>query len=154
VDFPPGKKQNYQPQLNQKKLKDKYIMRKVEAQFGVGPLQQKMAVGDLHFLSDAEESNGGAGTGPSPHEYLAAALAACTAMTLKMYSGRKGWELKNAIVTVNAERVDDVEKITRNIELFGNLDAEQKERLLDIANKCPIHKALTGEIQIKTQLVN
>ena len=129
-------------------------MRKVAAQFGVGALQQKMSVGDLHFLSDAEVITGGSGTGPSPHEFLAAALAACTTMTLKMYSGRKGWDLQNAIVTVHAERVDDVEKMTRDIELVGNLDAEQKERLMDIANKCPIHKALTGEIQLKTQLVN
>lgn len=129
-------------------------MRKVAARFGVGALQQKMSVGDLHFLSDAEVINGGSGTGPSPHEYLAAALAACTTMTLKMYSGRKGWDLQNAIVTVYAERVDDVEKLTRDIELVGNLEAEQKERLMDIANKCPIHKVLTGEIQIKTQLVN
>ena len=65
-------------------------MRKVEARFGVGPLQQKLAVGDLHFLADAETVNGGAGTGPSPHEYLAAALASCTSMTLKMYAERKG----------------------------------------------------------------
>jgi putative redox protein len=59
-------------------------MRKVQSQFGVGSLQQKLAVGDLHFLADAEVARGGSGTGPSPHEYLAAALASCTSMTLKM----------------------------------------------------------------------
>ena len=53
-------------------------MRKVVSQFGQGPLQQKLTAGDLHFLSDAEVSKGGSGTGPSPHEYLGAALAACT----------------------------------------------------------------------------
>ena len=129
-------------------------MRKVESQFGEGPLQQKLSAGDLHFLSDAEVSKGGSGTGPSPHEYLGAALAACTSMTLKMYASRKAMSLENAIVIVDIERVDDVEKFTRDIQLIGNLSAAEKERLMEIANKCPIHKALAGQIQIKTQLVN
>ena len=129
-------------------------MRKVVSQFGQGPLQQKLTAGDLHFLSDAEVSKGGSGTGPSPHEYLGAALAACTSMTLKMYAGRKEMKLDNAIVTVDIERHDDVETFSREIQLEGNLSAEEKERLLEIANKCPIHKALAGQIQIKTQLVN
>ena len=129
-------------------------MRKVVSQFGEGPLQQKLTTGDLHFVSDAEISKGGSGTGPSPHEYLGAALAACTSMTLKMYAGRKAMNLDNAVVTVDIERVNDVETFTRDILLQGNLNAEEKERLLEIANKCPIHKALAGQIQIKTQLVN
>jgi len=129
-------------------------MRKVVSQFGQGPLQQKLTVGDLHFLSDAEVSKGGSGTGPSPHEYLGAALAACTSMTLKMYAGRKEMKLDNAIVTVDIERHDDVETFSRDIQLQGNLSAEEKDRLLEIAHKCPIHKALAGQIQIKTQLVN
>ena len=129
-------------------------MRKVVSQFGQGPLQQKLTAGDLHFLADAEISKGGSGTGPSPHEYLGAALAACTSMTLKMYAGRKEMKLENAIVTVDIERVNEVETFSREIQLQGNLSAEEKERLLEIANKCPIHKALAGQIQIKTQLVN
>ena len=129
-------------------------MRKVNSQFGEGPLQQKITAGDLHFLSDAELSKGGGGTGPSPHEYLGAALAACTTMTLKMYAGRKAMPLENAIVTVDIERTDDIEKFTRDIQLIGSLSAEEKERLIEIADRCPIHKALAGQIQIKTQLVN
>ena len=129
-------------------------MRKVVSQFGQGPLRQKLTTGDLHFLSDAEVSKGGSGTGPSPHEYLGAALAACTSMTLKMYAGRKEIKLENAIVTVDIERVKDIEIFSREIQLQGNLSAEEKERLLEIASKCPIHKALAGQIQIKTQLVN
>ena len=129
-------------------------MKKVVSQFGEGPLQQKLTVGDSYFLSDAEVSKGGSGTGPSPHEYLGAALAACTSMTLKMYAGRKSMKLDNAIVTVDIERADDVEKFSRDIQLIGNLNAEEKGRLLEIADKCPIHKALAGQIQIKTQLVN
>jgi len=129
-------------------------MGKVISQFGEGPLQQKLSAGDLHFLADAEVSKGGTGTGPSPHEYLGAALAACTSMTLKMYAGRKEMKLENAIVTVDIERTNDVETFSREIQLLGSLSAEEKERLLEIANKCPIHKALAGQIQIKTQLVN
>ena len=129
-------------------------MRKVQSQFGVGSLQQILAVGDLQFLGDAEVARGGAGPGPSPHVYLAAALASCTSMTLKMYTERKTWKLENAIVTVDIERTNDVEILSRDIQLIGELDNEQKERLLDVASKCPIHKALAGEIQIKTQLVN
>jgi putative redox protein len=75
-------------------------------------------------------------------------------MTLKMYANRKAMSLENAIVTVDIERAEDVEKFMRDIQLIGNLSAEEKERLLDIANKCPIHKALVGQIQIKTQLIN
>ena len=129
-------------------------MRKVVSQFGDGPLQQKLSTGDLHFLSDAYLANGGNGTGPTPHEYLGAALAACTSMTLKMYAARKSISLENAIVTVDIERLNDVETFTRDIQLQGNLSAEEKDRLIEIAIKCPIHKALAGEIQIKTQLVN
>ena len=129
-------------------------MRKVVSQFGDGPLQQKLQTGNLRFLSDAYSSNGGQDTGPTPHEYLGAALAACTSMTLKMYAGRKSMNLENAIVTVDIERVNDVEVFTRDIQLQGDLSGEDKNRLIDIANKCPIHKALAGEIQIKTQLVN
>jgi putative redox protein len=129
-------------------------MRKVQSQFGIGALQQKLVVGDLHFLADAEVARGGDGTGPSPHLYLAAALASCTSMTLKMYSERKSWKLENAIVTVEIVRTDDVEIFVREIELIGDLDAEHKERLLDIATKCPVHRALAGDIQIKTQLVS
>ena len=129
-------------------------MRKVVSQFGDGPLQQKLSTGDLHFVSDAYPASGGNGTGPTPHEYLGAALAACTSMTLKMYAGRKSINLENAIVTVDIERLNDVETFNREIQLHGNLSVEEKDRLMEIANKCPIHKALVGETQIKTQLVN
>ena len=75
-------------------------------------------------------------------------------MTLKMYAGRKEMKLENAIVSVDIERIDDVETFSREIELIGHLSAEEIERLLESADTCPIHKALAGQIQIKTQLVN
>ena len=128
-------------------------MRKVETQFGSSAYDQSITIGSHHLVSDVDASKGGSDSGPSPHEYLAAALATCTGMTLKMYAGRKSWALENAIVTVNISRTDEVERFAREITLVGNLDAEQIARLLDIANKCPVHKALIGTIAIDTQLV-
>jgi putative redox protein len=128
-------------------------MRIVETQFGKAPYEQRVSIGNHQMLSDVDAGKGGSDSGPSPHEYLAAALASCTGMTLKMYASRKSWGLENAIVTVNISRTDEVECFTREISLVGNLDAEQTARLLDIADKCPVHKALIGTIAIDTQLV-
>lgn len=129
-------------------------MRTVETQFGKAPYEQRVSIGNHQMLSDVDAGKGGNDSGPSPHEYLAAALASCTGMTLKMYAGRKSWGLENAIVAVNITRVDDVERFQRDITFIGNLDAEQTARLLDIADKCPVHKALIGTIAIETQLVS
>ena len=128
-------------------------MRAVVSRFGSGHFQQALDVGSDHFVSDIEQEKGGNSSGPSPHEYLAAALAACTGMTLKMYAGRKSWDLQDAVVKVDIERTDEVEIFKRSIELLGNLDTEQRERLLEIANKCPVHKALAGKIEINTNLL-
>ena len=128
-------------------------MRVVVSRFGSGHFQQALEVGNDHFVSDIDEAKGGNSSGPSPHEYLGAALAACTGMTLKMYAQRKSWDLQDAIVTVDIERVNDIEKFKRSIKLVGVVDAEQSQRLLEIANKCPVHKALTGTIEINTELL-
>ena len=128
-------------------------MRAVVSRFGSGHFQQALEVGNDHFVSDIDEAKGGNSSGPSPHEYLGAALAACTGMTLKMYAQRKSWDLQDAIVTVDIERANDIEKFKRSIKLVGAVDAEQSQRLLEIANKCPVHKALTGTIEINTELL-
>lgn len=128
-------------------------MRPVVSRFGSGAYQQAIEAGTHQMRSDISQDKGGDGSGPSPHEYLAIALAACTGMTLKMYANRKSWSLQDAIVTVDIERIDDVEVFKRSIKLLGEIDSEQSERLLEIANKCPIHKALTGKIEINTVLL-
>jgi len=128
-------------------------MRKVKTQFGGSAYAQSITIGSHHLMSDVDASKGGSDSGPSPHEYLATALASCTGMTLKMYASRKSWGLENAIVTVDISRADEVERFTRTISLVGNLDAEQTARLMEIADKCPVHKALIGTIAIDTQLV-
>lgn len=127
-------------------------MRAVVSRFGSGHFQQALEVGSDHFVSDVDQEKGGNSTGPSPHEYLGAALAACTGMTLKMYAGRKSWDLQDAIVTVDILGADEVEIFKRTIQLLGNIDTEQRERLLEIANKCPVHNALAGKIEIQTIL--
>jgi len=129
-------------------------MKKVQSQFGTGALQQKILVGEFSLLADADSSVGGGNTGPSPHEYLAVALASCSSMTLRMYAQRKAWKLVDAIVNVDISREDEVEQFSVDILLSGELDMEQRARLLEIANKCPVHKALAGKILIKTQLIN
>ena len=128
-------------------------MKAVVSRFGSGHFQQALDVGSDHFVSDIDQEKGGNSTGPSPHEYLGAALAACTGMTLKMYAERKSWDLQDAIVTVDILRTNEVETFNRTIQLLGNLDTEQCERLLEIANKCPVHKALAGKIEINTALL-
>ncbi|RBN50110.1 OsmC family protein [Flavobacterium psychrolimnae] len=106
------------------------------------------------IISDEPKSSGGQDLGFAPNELLASSLAACTAITLRMYANRKGWELTDVKVVVSFE-TDSLEnkfKIVRDIQLLGNLDEDQQARLLIIANKCPIHKILTNPIEITTAL--
>jgi putative redox protein len=90
--------------------------------------------------------------GPDPHEYLLAALGCCTSMTVKMYTDRKGWPLQSVRVEVVGVRNEQTYAISRVIHLDGDLDADQRARLLEIANKCPVHRTLTGRIEITSEL--
>ena len=81
-------------------------MNKVISQFGLEPMQQQISAGEHQFVADVSVKLGGANSGPSPHELLAAALGACTGITLKMYAQRKAWPLSNAIVSVDINRAN------------------------------------------------
>lgn len=117
------------------------------------------------FIADEPASIGGDDFGPSPYDYLSAGLAACTVMTLKMYAQRKKWDLQEAFVyiTYSKKHSDDldinVNKPTRfdhlqkKLKLVGNLDEKQRNRLKEIASKCPVHKTLQSDIIIDTQFV-
>ncbi len=120
---------------------------------GAGLLQQVIEIGPHQVLTDAPVASGGEGSGPAPHDLLAAALAACTTLTVNLYARRKGWKLDEVLVTVDHGQEGAAYGFQRSIRLLGDLGVEERERLLDIANKCPVHKTLSGQIAIRTELV-
>ena len=125
----------------------------------------QMKVGDHYLLADEPESFGGNNFGPSPYELVSAGLSACTVMTLQMYAKRKGWPLDNVEVHTSyskshAEDCENCESggakidtFRRALKLTGNLDETQRKRLVQIADKCPVHKTLHSETQVITTLV-
>jgi len=125
-------------------------MRDVIVHWGSGKLGQDIEIGTHKLRADEPADKGGDDNGPEPHELLAAALGSCTAITLKLYADRKGWPLRDVRVHVSGSAADGRYVITRTLTLTGELDAEQRQRLIDIAGKCPVHKTLTGEIVINT----
>ena len=117
---------------------------------GEGKLQQIIEVGSHRLTADASVEAGGEATGPEPHDLLAAALGACTALTVTMYARRKGYKLDDVNVHISHGQQDGSYAFTRSIHYVGELSGEEKARLTDIANKCPVHKTLMGTIQIVT----
>ncbi len=122
---------------------------------GEGKFQLSVRVGPLTILADEPESLGGMGTGPSPYDLLSAGLAACTTMTVKMVADRKGFPVDHIRTRVEHEKVEGEtppDVFTRYLSLEGALSPEQEETLLGIANRCPVHKTLTGGSQVETKL--
>jgi putative redox protein len=117
------------------------------------------------LIADEPTTVGGGNTGPTPYDYLVAALGACTTITLRMYADRKEWPLEAIVARLAHQKIhaEDCEacqtkgnvkldQIEREIELIGQLDEEQRQRLLQIANKCPVHRTLHSEIVVNTRL--
>ena len=125
----------------------------VTAARGTGKMQHVIQIGKHQLLTDISEALGGEDTGPEPHDILAAALAACTALTVRLYAARKGMALEDIRVRIDHGQKDGVYEFTRHIEYVGALGAEDRQRLTDIANKCPVHKTLSGTIRIHTEAV-
>ena len=125
-----------------------------------------MKVGNHYMIADEPESVGGHDFGPSPYEFVSAGLSACTAMTIKMYVARKGWDLQHVEVhtSYGKQHMEDCENcenstakidtFQREIKLKGNLDEKQIKRILEIADKCPVHKTLHSQTQVVTKLIN
>ncbi|TYB79112.1 bifunctional alpha/beta hydrolase/OsmC family protein [Bizionia myxarmorum] len=117
------------------------------------------------MIADEPKSAGGDDYGPSPYDYLCAGLAACTVMTLKLYAERKKWDLKEvfAYITYSKKHSDDLkldldkplrlDYVQKRLKFVGNLDDAQKQRLMEISSKCPVHKTLQNEVIIETELV-
>ena len=127
-------------------------MASVKAEIGTEYFSTNIRTNKNVLIADEPLINGGKESGFSPSELLAASLASCTAITLRMVADRKTWPLEKLEVDVEVSRDDEhhITNIKRNIRFFGALDTEQKQRLLDIANKCPIHKILSNHINIQT----
>jgi putative redox protein len=107
------------------------------------------------LISDEPQEIGGKNFGLNPTELLASSLASCTVITLRMYINRKQWNVSEINVKIDFERDSDrnVSLFTRKIEVIGEVDETQRQRLETIANSCPIHKVLTHSIEIKTTLI-
>lgn len=126
---------------------------------------QEITVGQHLLRADEPKALGGTDTGPNPYDLLISALGACTSMTLSLYARRKQWPLEAVTVRLRHSKVHAadcadceteegmLDRIERDVELHGDLTEEQRKRLLDIANQCPVHKTLTSEIDIRTRLV-
>ena len=129
-----------------------------------GPLAETIRSGVHVLRADEPVANGGNDTGPSPYDYLLAALGSCTAMTLRLYARMKKLPLQKVTVRLRHEKIHatdcaecetkegKIDRIERLIELEGPLSDEQRQRLLEIANRCPVHRTLSSEISIPTRL--
>jgi uncharacterized OsmC-like protein len=132
------------------------------AHIGAAGYRTDVGVRGHTFVADEPASVGGADVGPTPYDYLLASLAACTAMTLRMYASRKGWPLENAVVRLRDARSHaadcancekqavGIRRIERQIELKGSLSDEQRQRLLAIADRCPIKQTLERGLRVES----
>jgi len=123
---------------------------------GEGRFQTEITVGANRFVADEPAEVGGDGTGPTPYELLSAALAACTAMTLRLYAERKGWDLPPFVVEVAHSLVPGDpgtaarDRFDRQIAFDGPLDEERRAKLLELADKCPVHRTLSRNSEVLT----
>jgi len=133
------------------------------AETGNGKFEQSVLAGQHRYLADEPTSVGGNGSGPSPYEYLLAALGACTSMTIRLYADQKKLPLKRVAVHLTHDKIHavdcencetkegKVDRIDREITLDGELTAEQRAKLMEIADKCPVHRTLHSEIDVRTR---
>ena len=140
-------------------------MRSVVVRGGAAGFAQEVVVGSHRMAADEPVSVGGTDTGPSPYDFLVAALGACTSITVGMYARRKGWPLQEVAVNLRHSKIHAsdcaecgtregiLDRIELDLHLSGSLTNEQRSKLVEIANKCPVHRTLTSEIVITTRAV-
>jgi len=131
---------------------------------GARGFAQEITAGRHRLLADEPTTAGGTGTGPDPYDFLLSALGACTSMTVSLYARRKQWPLEGVTVRlrhakIHAADCEDCEqkdgmldRIESEVVLHGTLTEEQRTRLLEIANRCPVHRTLTSVVSIRTRL--
>jgi uncharacterized OsmC-like protein/alpha/beta superfamily hydrolase len=136
----------------------------ITVRIGAQGYTSTVRAGRHQLIADEPRAAGGADQGPSPYDYVLAGLGACTAMTLRMYADRKGWPLEGVTVRLRHDKIHAadcadcetregrIDQIRRELALAGPLDAEQRARLLEIADRCPVHRTLLSEIAITTTL--
>ncbi|MGH9361083.1 MAG: bifunctional alpha/beta hydrolase/OsmC family protein, partial [Thermoanaerobaculia bacterium] len=132
---------------------------------GPAGLAQEIIARRHRLRADEPEELGGTDSGPTPYDLLVASLGVCTSMTLRLYADRKGMPLEGVRVRLRHDKIHAVDcaecetkagkidRIERDIEVLGPLDADQRQRLLEIADRCPVHRTLTSEISIKSRLI-
>jgi putative redox protein len=132
---------------------------------GAAGFAQEIQIGPHRLKGDEPVAFGGTDTGPSPYDFLLAALGTCTSMTISLYARRKGWPLENVTVSLHHSNIHaadcadcetkegKIDRIERDIQLTGALTTEQRSKLLEIASLCPVHRTLTSEIDIRTRAV-
>ncbi|MEA2941509.1 MAG: hypothetical protein QOD09_2038, partial [Bradyrhizobium sp.] len=125
--------------------------------------QQTVSIGPHRLLADEPVASGGEDSGPGPYDFLLAGLGACTSMTMRLYADRKSLPLERTTVTLKHSKIHGqdcaecetkegmLDQIDRTIAMEGALDAEQRGKLMEIADKCPVHRTLTSEIRIVTR---
>ncbi|MEL6857543.1 MAG: alpha/beta fold hydrolase, partial [Pseudomonadota bacterium] len=129
-----------------------------------GPYQNEVLIGGRRYFADEPASIGGSDTGPDPYAWVAAGLGACTSITMRMYANRKNWPVDRLTVSVDHERRhaedcvdcsprDKIDVFTRSIEIDGDLNDEDRTRILEIADKCPVHRTLEKGSKVETRLV-
>lgn len=136
----------------------------VSVRTGQAGFLTEISVGGHSLTADEPASVGGTNLGPTPYDYLVSALGACTSMTIKMYAARKKWPLESVKVHLQHQKVHHtdcegcdsqpqrIDQIDREVELVGPLDEKQRQRLLEIADRCPVHKTLHAPVIVNTTL--
>ena len=124
------------------------------AETGLGKYQVEARMGDAAILIDEPKEAGGLGSGPNPYELIAAAVGACTTMTVRLYANRKGWPLARVRTAVRHSRagLEAKDRFDLSITLEGELDPAQRTRLLEIAERCPVHLTLARGSEVTAKL--
>jgi uncharacterized OsmC-like protein len=141
------------------------MAREVLVKAGPKGLNQQIEANGHRLLADEPLDLGGTDTGPNPYDLLLASLGACSSMTLRLFADRRGWELRGIEIRLRHEKIhlqdckdcenpnSKIDVIHREIKLIGNLTEEVRQRLLEIADRCPVARTLQSEVRIESKLM-